>query len=668
MVGSVGYLHRLLESVRMLYLQRDACRLAHDPRADTLKAEMTARLDYVALGLELLPPFVPAHDQALKSAVSVALAGLATNLARELDYFGHPFDQVPLGSPDLYVEPFKTALKLLRQREDAYASYRDLAAKSDAASQQIDQTVSAANDSLSTLAAGNTVLRAQLVALVGTQIPAAETEAVNRRQALLIELRELGRWVKDAFGLTPEDFINCVFNLAFVGDLSPNKPGQALNPHGAFSAFTTLTSQSATLINKSVNTLPDDEGQAVNRKHLLLKVESIGKRIQQLTEAWEVVQNRNPGGGPQTVALADPDSYRLLVVQKDFDDMMDRFSTFPVSQQAKDAMDAYVAAIQARNEYLVAYNTLVADYLRAAGEIQTTRAQIAAAQAQRASTAQPDLQAKGAFLLSLYNRTRDRCLEYCYRASRAYQFWTLEPDTALYETLKLGTPNAIDCNLLGTVSEDLCDKRAKHIVSALSDSVQSFPPKEADYGGTGPRWMLTSAAYPKAFEALRRSGVARFTLPLPGPDDSVATHPFAQLHDVRLTKVRAWVRGFKSANGVCNVKLRHLGEEVIRKGDGSLRAFRHEPVGFRFEYKASKVKWNEADHYVKNPEEVLKVDGVDGDLGFSAEQGNLGSSYKPLIGPFAQWEIELADAMHTGLDRSGITAICLEFHGFSRTG
>ncbi|MGB8901734.1 MAG: hypothetical protein WCC90_21935 [Methylocella sp.] len=36
----------------------------------------------------------------------------------------------------------------------------------------------------------------------------------------------------------------------------------------------------------------------------------------------------------------------------------------------------------------------------------------------------------------------------------------------------------------------------------------------------------------------------------------------------------------------------------------------------------------------------------------------------PLIGPFAEWEIELADSAHVGLDRKGIFALCLDFHGF----
>jgi hypothetical protein len=330
-------------------------------------------------------------------------------------------------------------------------------------------------------------------------------------------------------------------------------------------------------------------------------------------------------------------------------------------------MDDYVAAIQTRNSYLVAYNTLVAEYLSATGEIRTTNAQIAIAEALRASSAQPDLNAKGAFLLALYNRTRDRCLRYCYLASHSYYFWTLEPDTSFYQTLKLGTPNNIDYNLLTTVREDLYEKRTTHITSALANSVQPFPPKDADYAGTGARVVFESSAYPKVFAALKRDGRASFSISIPAKGDTIKQNPFVAVCDVRLTKVRVWVLGASSNDGMCHVRIRQKGEEVIQKRDGTLVSFSHEPVTIRFVYDASKVRWNAQRRYVENPDEVLKVGGTDGNLGFSEAQGNAGSAYLPLIGPFADWEIELADEAHDGLNRSGISAVCMEFHGFSQT-
>lgn len=42
-------------------------------------------------------------------------------------------------------------------------------------------------------------------------------------------------------------------------------------------------------------------------------------------------------------------------------------------------------------------------------------------------------------------------------------------------------------------------------------------------------------------------------------------------------------------------------------------------------------------------------------------------SLVPLIGPFTAWTFSLTDRANKGLDRSGIEAILLEFHGFQQT-
>jgi hypothetical protein len=141
-------------------------------------------------------------------------------------------------------------------------------------------------------------------------------------------------------------------------------------------------------------------------------------------------------------------------------------------------------------------------------------------------------------------------------------------------------------------------------------------------------------------------------------------NPFRTLYNVRITKVRPWVLGVRT-DKMCHVGLRHLGDERIRRPDKTIVELGHKPVRFQFRYDWSKVVWNEAGGYVENPPDALKHGGIDGDLKL---EGDLkGSSYLPLIGPFARWEIEFDPDANNGLDLSGVTAIAMDFHGYSQS-
>jgi hypothetical protein len=172
----------------------------------------------------------------------------------------------------------------------------------------------------------------------------------------------------------------------------------------------------------------------------------------------------------------DPDAYRLLVAQNDFENLLQQFFSKDEARVAMEAMDSYVDAIQERNALLVDYNSLVNEYLGVAGEINKTRTQKNEIAELKANAAQPNLPAEAAFVTALYNRTREQCIEHCYLASRAYRFWTLQPDTALYETLKLGAPNEVNYQVLSGMRETLYTNRMKKIVSDLQRLVQHFPP------------------------------------------------------------------------------------------------------------------------------------------------------------------------------------------------
>jgi hypothetical protein len=169
-------------------------------------------------------------------------------------------------------------------------------------------------------------------------------------------------------------------------------------------------------------------------------------------------------------------------------------------------------------------------------------------------------------------------------------------------------------------------------------------------------------AYPNEFAELRKTGVATFTVPPPAVDSTVADNPFAPYHNVRVTRVRAWIPGVKTGDGKVLVNLTHKGPELIRALDKSLVPFVHKDVSFPFTYNWENVRWDNKNHEVANVAEVLLSET---DLRVKIEGDE--TEYLEMIGPFAEWEIAVTDVNNKEpVDRSQIETIYLDFHGFGQ--
>ena len=525
-IAQVSHLHMLLETARLRYLQWDAYRFAQDAQADDMKDELAALLDFLGLGLRLLPRFVAENDINVLDGIRNTVLSLTKQLAAELDYFGQTPDYVPLGSPNMYFKPLTETLSLLKTREDNYTAYAQALKEAKVSHEQRATALGDAKKHIEALEQNTNLLRATLLGYVKTKIPEEDKKVAEASAKLKPQLENLKTWVTTCFGLSPEDFIDCVFNLAFIGNpLQAGKGGQnELAGHGAFTAFTTISSQSTKLITKAVDTLPNDEGQPVNRKRLLRKVDLFSKKLSNLSEAYSTIKNARHPNDPELIQLDDPDAYRLAVVQEDFNNLLDQFSTKPEAQAAMHAMEKYVNAVQARNAVLEDYNTLVIEYLRVASDISTTKGQISTIEHLTDINGQPNLPAQTAFVTALYNRTRERCIEQFYLASRAYRFWSLEPETALYSTLKLGSPNEMNYIVLSGVAEELFNQRTNRVKNRLDESKKKdnkakldWFPSEEDGENITNRTGITVVLQPKNVYRVRfHSAATSAALPSEG--------------------------------------------------------------------------------------------------------------------------------------------------------
>jgi hypothetical protein len=463
-LAKISHLQMVMETVRARYLEWDACRVAKSSRETKAKEELLELLDFLELGRRLLA-YGTQIEQVARDQISAALARWPMQMAHRLDYFGNPdnFVPSPLGPPGIHLNALKEGLQSLETWELRYAQYRAALLEHSHTRTQRGKAIAAVNEWMTKLKNDYDKRRLDLIGKI-QEITDARKKVTLTQGKLGAALQDMKTWVDTCFGLTPEDFIDCVFNLAFCG--SPvgegGTGGTQISKHGLFTIGTTLTSQTAKLIAKGFETLPNDEGIPVSRKHLITRMDMFSKRLTNLREAFQMV--KSGVNSPEIAVLEDKDAYRLVVVQQEFDALLDQFSTKPQAQAAMAAMDNYVDAIQERNAVLDQYNAMVLDYLRIAADTHTATSQLKTIEDLNEADANPDLPSETAFICALYNRMRERCIEDYYRASRSYSFWALKADDSLLTTLQLGKINQIDCYLLqGTAQELIFKNRMSEI-------------------------------------------------------------------------------------------------------------------------------------------------------------------------------------------------------------
>jgi hypothetical protein len=583
-IAKVSHLRLLLTTARAQYIRWDAYRWAGDVKAVKLKDELRARLDFQAFAQELLPEFMAEEDENVAEGLRAARSALAFRLGHEWDYFGNPIEYVEIGSPDFYLTKFEKAVKALGEREPIYLKYLQSLIQTQELYRRRQETLNYAvgtltehGDNLSLLKTGLNTLK--------DQIRAADEGPIHRtRDALIQAMGALDQTIAGLPGLRASDLADALFNMAFAG----NPFGGRGEGHlGKFTTFTTVASQGIHLIDKAINTIPNDDGQAVSRKHVLMKVQTLDKKLSSLDEAWSIIQHAREPQAPGEMALNDKDAYRLIVTQNDLEMLLEPFYTNPKAQQALSAIENYVEAVQARNALLAEYNTMVAAYLDVVGQqraLQQTKKSISEIWSREMA---PNLYAETAFVTALYDRAREECIGHCYDAMRAYRFWSLEPDTdgALYTTLKLGGTNQIDHNVLSAAKATLFTQRTQTVKGAMTSMVQPCPDPTLNLEGRGIVVVFKEADYPRQFALLKKTGVASFAINAATRDSTKATNPFAGYYNVRLTIARAWIRGVSSGDHVCFVNLKHGGEEkIVRKQDGAAIPLSHKPVEFKFVY------------------------------------------------------------------------------------
>ena len=643
--------------------------VATDPTGLATMAEIVSRVDWVATLLKAVPQSSP--DFPLTAAVLPGI--LSTRVAARvgLDYFGFgPYD-VPAGSIALYREWLNNALPALEKLETDFTRYFEALRNETDATAAFSAAAAKAADRKKALENYRTALTAKITHELEKiqEFEGKEGKRTKDRKVVKSKLMKFSDEVDKAFGLTPETFLNCLSQLSFT---SPE------NPMGA---GIMVASQFGTVVHEGTNHILSDSGELVKK-------------------SW-VLQNINQFDSPDLKAdfvrekgeyINESASYRTVASLEKLKGLLGQFVKGKhEAEEACRAVQAHIDLIAERNRHIDYYNSLLREMVELASEQRRLDLEERIA-IDGMTKKTPGLSPMTNFVYGMYEETKRDCLEALNMLYRAQSFWSLSPLSDFYKVIG-SSPEAITHSQLMRAQSALWNG----LVTEIGGSHRPSP-------FTGIFVVLTREKHGKFFENLELWSKASFhlapatkrsqtTLSVLEPTEAAFTgdtfpeenvrHPFYGRSNVRLTKVRAWMVGMTTPNGIHMVNIQHCGREILylrdntpypaRMNDGDFEAplplnkvvqVAHAPVSKTFVYGSAGLALDLA----KSTFSKGKLRGIsgaqDGDLNYSenAELGLPGEKAYAAIGPFATWQLDVP--ISTNADFSQMNAIVMEFDGF----
>ena len=600
------------------------------PASTAALKDVSGRLQW----LTALSGASPDSDAAL-TAIAVDVMGINAWAADpRLDAFGHERSWVPTVTLPAYRDVLENAkagsLKLLADAEKAWHAYRDARNQAISDASQRTDAVKVGAGQISALSKQIAALSAQL-ALQVKEISQRAGQIDAARAIVLEHLAEYQKNVRNHVTINVDftQYLDVLEQTAFA----------SANPEQQTAVGVLENAKFASKI-VNVSNVTGADGQSVDKKYLLSRLDVYGDKVKSLDEAYSVV------GGH--VNVDDAGAYKLLCTQQSLDDLLSNYETVPGAVDAEDAMDAYVREVLARNGVILDYNGAVSAYAQGVADLATLMARQKVFETDAAGV---DAPAFDNYVERLYNRARSICLGDLYLASRAYRFWALRDDTALADVLG-GGASGLTALSATSVANGLLGEHAEDLASDIGDLAPRKNPVVFTFDATKTKSII------RQFRTDRGAGfdgpnAFYWEFPVPVADKSATQNdnPFGGMANVRLTEVRAWLFGLGSAggkDGAIKVHIVQQGDEQVVAPSGAVVAMTHDPVERVFEYTAA----------VTTPDVAsIETPAIYWDQPNQKELPD----HTP-VGPFATWRIAVRpqDAVRT-IDWKSLTEIRVEF-------
>ena len=416
--------------------------------------------------------------------------------------------------------------------------------------------------------------------------------------------------------------------------------------------------QAVSLWDEASNTVEDGAGQRVNKKYLINRLDRCEDSLQSLMN--RPAYNMEADG---TKLIGEEDSAKIAVTKEQLEQFLQQFHDAVGSDALSKSLKAFIAATNARNQDILAYNHAVAQCYTQLKQQTLLEAQASEISSQliKENTGLPSI-------VAYYQRVR--------LLSRMSILRTIKLSALALRYSRLIEPIKFSTTLLSNIDEldahiDVLMKAHEATSSNLGTLAQTSWPALPDKIGI--LWPLTqeevaalkigvldpridqgkqggSKVYSVCIESLAKSATSTSTI-----NDT----PFAGLANVRVSQVRVWVPNLQLKGAArrdrVSVEIKQEGSETVTSPDNVISQFQHDPVYLTFQY-----RWDQIKQAVDIHSSHVTSTHI---LASDWEDANTNTRIQAPIGPFANWVITLRDRDNGQLDLSAVKKVFLEFHG-----
>jgi len=596
---------------------------AHDAETYGATAELVAWIEGLTRSWTKLPPATPNRQHFV--VIHGQCAALVQRLHLGLTYFGHLRSFAPRASLAFYKGSLEKACDDLESLEKDANGYQSVFEKHTEAASKLNDAHKKAKDEITALISKLGETQKRLPALQRV-MESAHKDVLAQENVVTKKLQAVEGKIQEQEGLTLTKLIKVV-----GGWTVPTETGAKDILKFAAGAI------------KDIKGIYDEEVATQYKIHRMIE---LGEGVK-LGDAYKVKENQD------ILDLPDANGFKLLASRKRLDESLKPYYGILEGDEARAALDRLIDLSDVRNQLVLDYNAMCGQIAEIKAEIAQAEQQQAIVADQLSKKARPDLPEFVAWVGDLYDKARSNVIEQVYLASRAYSWWALK-DFPIYERLGLKSASTVTAGILRSGQADLLNDFGK-VVEARVLAPSPFPSTEArkvNPAARGAVVRLDKDNFRRAFEELRDTGETTLELsptrpyttpvPLRRPGESGEMTGFALLAEVMVKKVRAYLRGASSKNGLYAVNIVHCGTNQVVRRDGAEFTFTTVPVPVLFKYEEKEGKTNIT---------------FDGNITEETPKGN----YAPLS-PFGWWRISVDNISHS-VDLKGLTAVELEFHG-----
>lgn len=540
---------------------------------------------------------------------------LLNQMAKGLDYFGYTEHYVPLTSFAFFKRTITELVDNFGVIENAYHHYFQTLAQNKADIEAVSQ----ARDKNSVTISQASAEIEQLVRVMEQTARIIDSYAEvlpAKKAAIEHQLKAIKHDIRKYFDFNVNNLLSAVGMVAMAPE--------SVCMWGA---------EIGTMVTKGVEDITSDKGYSVNKDYLVDQIKSVSGSIDSLLEAYNQMDDGS-------IAIDDPGASKLIAQEKSIMDTLSGFySKFPKDMDnIKQAFSDYIDAITARNNKIMSYNAAVTLIGKKLQEIEQVECSEQTLDRDALQTIAPNLPAVTALMSQMYYDSRTLVMKNLDLTARAFRFWGLSEQNII-ETAYGGKG-------LPKINVAVLKQAQNAILANYSNAIESFGANALKFPSqpTGEGVVVTIDDELR-LDFLKRFNILHINLDPVRAATSKTESPFAGFANIRLLKVRVWLEGVTTSDNTVQVNITHGGKEKIVSANDTLFSFEHEP-------RAALFKYNNQSNEIQE----------DGDIGW-AQSSNDDDTVYAMLGPFADWTVEIKDNCNLDLDLSGLTSVRLEFHG-----